>query len=410
MLLKVAVTFLVSFAGLVSAAYANPGACSGDCGTHDPAVIRRTSDGKFYRFSTNNFISIASASSIAGPWTYLGQALPGGSKISGFSGVDLWAPDIIYNNGVYYLYYSVSSFGSQNSAIGVATSSTMDPGSWVDHGATGVSSKTGSAYNAIDSNIVKVGNDFYMAFGSFWGDIYQVKMDSGLLKTAGTSSYQIAWTSFGNGAMEGAFIYYRSGYYYLFTSWGNCCQLVPRPAAGTEYHMRVCRSTSATGGFKDKNGVDCKSSGGTTILESHDYVYAPGHGGVIDVPGVGSVLYYHYVNNNQGTNQAATYFGWNVLDWPSDWPVISTGTSTPTTTTKTTTSRAAQTTTTAATSGNCASLYGQCGGQGFTGAACCSSGTSTIGIRNVSKGLIRLYNRRNVVMGFVAQLLRLLVS
>ncbi|KAF3206541.1 hypothetical protein TWF191_001436 [Orbilia oligospora] len=331
MLLKLAVTFLVSFAELASAAYANPGACSGDCGTHDPAVIRRTSDGKFYRFSTNNFISIASASSIAGPWTYLGQALPGGSKISGFSGVDLWAPDIIYNNGVYYLYYSVSSFGSQNSAIGVATSSTMDPGSWVDRGATGVSSKTGSAYNAIDSNIVKVGNDFYMAFGSFWGDIYQVKMDSGLLKTAGTSSYQIAWTSFGNGAMEG--------------------------------------------GFKDKNGVDCKSSGGTTILESHDYVYAPGHGGVIDVPGVGSVLYYHYVNNNQGTNQAATYFGWNVLDWPSDWPVISTGTSTPTTTTKTTTSRAAQTTTTAAASGNCASLYGQCGGQGFTGASCCSSGT-----------------------------------
>ncbi|KAK6502183.1 hypothetical protein TWF506_002774 [Arthrobotrys conoides] len=290
MLLKVAVAFLVSSTRLASGAYANPGACSGDCGTHDPAVIRRTSDGKFYRFSTNNFISIASASSIAGPWTYLGQALPGGSKISGFSGVDLWAPDIIYNNGVYYLYYSVSSFGTQNSAIGVATSSTMDPGSWVDRGTAGVSSKTGSAYNAIDSNIIKVGSDFYMAFGSFWGDIYQVKMDSGLLKTAGTSSYQIAWTSFGNGAMEGAFTYYRSGYYYLFTSWGNCCQLVPRPAAGTEYHMRVCRSTSATGGFKDKSGVDCKSSGGTTILESHDYVYAPGHGGVIDVPGVGSLI------------------------------------------------------------------------------------------------------------------------
>ncbi|KAF3935046.1 hypothetical protein ABW20_dc0106317 [Dactylellina cionopaga] len=281
-----------SFTGFVSG-YANPGACSGDCGTHDPAVIRRSSDGRYYRFSTNNKISISSATSIAGPWTYLGQALPNGSKISGFSGVDLWAPDLVYNNGVYYLYYSVSSFGTQNSAIGVATSTTMDPGSWVDQGATGVSSKSGSAYNAIDSNIVKVGSDFYMSFGSFWGDIYQVKMNSNLLKNSG-SSYQIAWTSYGNGAMEGSFIYYRSGYYYLFTSWGNCCQLVPRPAAGTEYHMRVCRSASATGGYVDKNGVDCKKSGGTIVLQSHDYVYAPGHGGVIDISGTGSVLYYHY--------------------------------------------------------------------------------------------------------------------
>ncbi|KAF3220411.1 hypothetical protein TWF106_006737 [Orbilia oligospora] len=128
-------------------------------------------------------------------------------------------------------------------------------------------------------------------------------MESNLFKKTGSSS-QIAWTSFGNGAMEGAFIYYRQGYYYLFTSWGNCCQLVPRPAAGTEYHMRVCRSTTATGGYKDKDGVDCKQSGGTIVLESHSYTYAPGHGGVIDVPG------------------AATYFGWNVIGWSGGWPAV----------------------------------------------------------------------------------------
>ncbi|KAK6538462.1 hypothetical protein TWF694_010045 [Orbilia ellipsospora] len=319
-MIKAAVALFLSLASTVSG-YANPGACSGDCGTHDPAVIRRASDGRYYRFSTNNYVSIASASSISGPWTTLGSALPGGSKISGFAGVDIWAPDVSYVNGVYYMYYAVSSFGSQNSAIGVATSTTMDPGSWVDHGATGVSSKSGSAYNAIDPNLINAGGTYYLSFGSFWGDIYQVKMDSGLLKNSG-SSYNIAWTSFGNGAMEGAFMYYRSGYYYLFTSWGNCCTLVPRPAAGTEYQMKVCRSTSATGGFVDKNGVDCKKSGGTTVLASHDYVYAPGGGGVVDVPGTGSVLFYHYVNNNQGTNQAATYFGWNVIGWSGGWPAV----------------------------------------------------------------------------------------
>ena len=52
-----AVALLLFLTELV-AAYANPGACSGDCGVHDPAVIRRVSDGKYYRFSTNNFMRI----------------------------------------------------------------------------------------------------------------------------------------------------------------------------------------------------------------------------------------------------------------------------------------------------------------------------------------------------------------
>ena len=50
----------------------------------------------------------------------------------------IWAPDISYNNGKYYLYYSVSAFGKNTSAIGLATNTTLDPASpgykWVDHG------------------------------------------------------------------------------------------------------------------------------------------------------------------------------------------------------------------------------------------------------------------------------------
>ena len=39
----------------------------------------------------------------------------------------IWAPDVSYHNGQYYLYYSVSSFGKNTSAIGVATNPTLDP-------------------------------------------------------------------------------------------------------------------------------------------------------------------------------------------------------------------------------------------------------------------------------------------
>ena len=45
------------------------------------------------------------------------------------------------------LYYAVSSLGSQNSAIGLATSPSMEEGTWTDHGAV-ITSQTGDVYNA----------------------------------------------------------------------------------------------------------------------------------------------------------------------------------------------------------------------------------------------------------------------
>lgn len=90
-------------------------------------------------------------------------------------------------------------------------------------------------------------------------------------------------------------MYYRSGYYYLFWSEGICCGYdTSKPATGAEYKIRVCRSTSATGGFTDKSGTSCTSGGGTTVLESHDAVYGPGGQGLFADSTHGTVLYYHY--------------------------------------------------------------------------------------------------------------------
>lgn len=72
--------------------YSNPGTCSGACNVHDPALIKRSSDGTYFRFSTGGGISIATASAAAGPWTAAGTVLPSGSKISltGNTGSDAW--------------------------------------------------------------------------------------------------------------------------------------------------------------------------------------------------------------------------------------------------------------------------------------------------------------------------------
>ncbi|KAG0158326.1 hypothetical protein PDIDSM_5839 [Penicillium digitatum] len=177
--------------------------------------------------------------------------LPSGSSIDLAGNDDLWAPDAQLVNGVYYVYYSVSTFGSQNSALGLATSATMESGSWVDHGATGIASSSGKEFNAIDGNLFNDGTTYYLNFGSFWHDIYQAPMSSDATKVA-SSPYNLAYDPSGTHAVEGSYMYKYGIYYYLFYSAGICCGYdKSRPASGAEYKIKVCRSTSPTSGFVD---------------------------------------------------------------------------------------------------------------------------------------------------------------
>ncbi|KAI0896184.1 glycoside hydrolase family 43 protein [Annulohypoxylon nitens] len=313
---------LLPLLGVVSG-YANPGACSGTCtNTHDPSIIRR-SDGTYFRFSTGGKIAVHTAPDITGPWTYKGAALPSGSKINLAGNQDLWAPDVSLVGSTYYLYYSVSTFGVQDSAIGVATSSSLDVGTWTDLGATGIQSASGKPYNAIDANLINAGGTYLITFGSFWQDIYQVPMKSTPSAVAsGASSYQVAYDPVKTDE-EGSFIFKNGNYYYLFFSKGKCCGYdTSRPAAGDEYKIMVCRSTSATGGYVDSSGKACTSSGGTIVLESHGTVYGPGGQGVYNDPNHGPVLYYHYVDTTIGYADGDKRFGWNTIDFSSGWPVV----------------------------------------------------------------------------------------
>ena len=250
----------------------------------------------------------------------------------------------------YILYYSVSTFGTQESAIGYATSPTLDAGSWVDGGHTGIRSTNGSPYNAIDPSLIQVGSTNYLNFGSFWDDIYQVRLNEDAT-TAGGLYSQIALNRTGAHAIEGSYMHYHGGYYYLFFSSGMCCRYDGRkPAPGEEYRIHVCRSISPEGPFWDKSGRSCRDSGGTDVLTSHNFVYGPGGQGVFNDPEHGTVLYYHYgtfvdrhrlvvslffrvsinglatdtraANTDIGLADSQYQFGWNVVDWRSGWPTV----------------------------------------------------------------------------------------
>ena len=211
------------------------------------------------------------------------------------------------------MYYAVSTSGSQNSDIGVATSPSMDVGSWTDHGSIGLAAGTdpnGLNYNKIDPNLLSTsdGQSLLLSFGSYWNDIYQVPMADPpmtVLANAVPTHLEQNTTARPSGAgppgpQEGSYQFWwnvgSTVYYYLFFSSGACCnaadQLVP---PGEEYKVMVCRSTDPSSGFVAPDGTSCLSNGGALVLGSHDNVYAPGGQGVFYDDAVGSpVLYYHY--------------------------------------------------------------------------------------------------------------------
>ncbi|KAL1856416.1 hypothetical protein VTK73DRAFT_8291 [Phialemonium thermophilum] len=304
--------------------YSDPEGCSGDCFTHDPSLVQRH-DGTYFRFSTLDRIGIWTAEDLSGPWNRSGSVLPNGSVIDLPGNKELWAPDVSYYRGAYYLFYAVSTPGSQTSAIGYATSPTLEEGSWTDHGAL-ITSNASTPYNAIDPNVVNgtAADEFFLTWGSYWGDIYQARatVDGSRILTS-ADERQIAYNPADQHQMEGAFVYRRDGWYYLFISVGDCCHYDPRPPSGHEYRITVCRSPSPGGPFVDRAGVSCTEGGGTTVLASHGDVYAPGGQGVFHDGAYGDVLYYHYLNNTIGVDYSQSQFGWNVIAWDEDgWPVV----------------------------------------------------------------------------------------
>jgi arabinan endo-1,5-alpha-L-arabinosidase len=231
------------------------------------------------------------------------------------------------------MFYAVSTSGSQNSDIGVATSTTMEVGSWTDHGSIGIPND--SAYNKIDPNLFQhdAAAPLLLSFGSYWTNIYQVPMNNPPLSVGGAATHLEQNTTarpngLVSGPQEGSYQFWWSvggtDYYYLFFSSGDCCDAASSLAPpGEEYKIMVCRSTSASGGFVDHAGRDCLGgNGGTLVLGSHDNVYAPGGQGVMYDPNLGTpIVYYHYVQPSVGYDYDQFFFGYNKLDFSSGWPV-----------------------------------------------------------------------------------------
>jgi arabinan endo-1,5-alpha-L-arabinosidase len=299
-------------AALVSRQNVNPGRVTGDTFIHDPTVVKTPSGTYLAAFTADNVGLKTSTDRTA--WRDAGSAFPGGAPwTTPYTGGarNLWAPDLSYHNGQYYLYYSASSFGSSKSAIFLATSTSGASGSWTNQGLV-VESTANSGYNAIDPNlIVDAQGKWWLSFGSFWSGLKIVELNSGTGKPINSNLISIAARPSNGGAVEAPYIVRRGNYYYLWASFDSCCK-----GAASTYRIMVGRSTSVTGPYVDRTGRSMMDGGGTQMMSSHGSIHGPGHNAVF-TDNDADVLVYHYYNN-AGTAQ----LGINLIRYENDWPVI----------------------------------------------------------------------------------------
>ena len=289
---------------------------------HDPVIAEEK--GTYYVYSTGSLIPfICSGDKLV--WEFCGRVFesnPAWTREINPNLVDIWAPDISFFNNKWHLYYAVSSFGSQNSAMGLATNVTLDPDSpdyeWVDQGEV-LRSHAGDAWNAIDANLVLDENgEPWLAWGSFWEGIWMRKVDraTGKLDANEATVHHLADRSTGPGgtsALEAPFIVFRNGQWYLFVSFDRCCQ-----GADSTYNVRVGRSDALTGPYVDREGVPLTEGGGTLILSAYGQWKGPGHNGMLLEDNIHWMVYHAYDANQIGIPKLRIEsISWDSEGWPS---------------------------------------------------------------------------------------------
>jgi arabinan endo-1,5-alpha-L-arabinosidase len=336
-LLTVAAAALFGFAGVpappaaaaapapVAPAQAEePWRLTGDLAAHDPALVAGAEGEKWYVFGTGEpgtgGGNIQIRSSPDGKrWTYEGtvwdeipawitEAVPGVKNI--------WAPEIYESNGMYYLYYAGSTWGHNRSVIGLATNKTLDPSDpqyeWVDRGEV-FRSEPSDDFNAIDPGVIEDESGTpWLAFGSYWSGIRMVQLDwpSGKVADPDVKPLHIADRKANPNAIEAPYIVENDGWYYLFTSWGQCCQGVD-----SDYKIMVGRSRDVTGPYVDREGRKLLEGGGTTLLTKTGDRVGPGGQSVSD-----EIIAYHYYDASAG---GAPRLALQPVVWGEDgWPEL----------------------------------------------------------------------------------------
>jgi arabinan endo-1,5-alpha-L-arabinosidase len=276
----------------------------------DPTVIK-ASDGLFYLYATEDTrnVPIMRSQDLV-HWNFAGTCFnDAGRPAWAETGAGIWAPDINYINGQYVLFYSMSVWGGEwTCGIGIATSDSPS-GPFADRGKLFLSNEIG-VQNSIDPFYMEDGGKKYLIWGSFRG-IYGIELqDDGLALKPDATPVQIAGTAF-----EASYIYRRGSYYYLFCSWGSCCN-----GASSNYKTVVGRSTNLFGPYLAKNGNSMLTNAYENVVQGNATFAGTGHNAEIVTDDAGNdwILYHAYVKATpNGRRLMLDKIIWTADGWPS---------------------------------------------------------------------------------------------
>jgi arabinan endo-1,5-alpha-L-arabinosidase len=285
---------------------------------HDPSTLVRDGD-SVWTFSTGMGVKLLKRAE-SGEWSDAGSIFERdhypqwhAELVPGNRG-HLWAPDVIRLGDKWFVYYSVSTFGKNTSAIGLVTGKTLDPQSdqfvWEDEGPV-IRSQSSDRFNAIDPAIIADEGRLWMSFGSFWDGIMLIELSprTGLAKDPKSKPLQLAHHQ----EIEAPFITRKGDWYYLFVNWGLCCRGV-----NSTYEIRVGRSRSIKGPYLDREGIKMLDGGGTLVINSMGDAIGPGHASIFKEDGHEWLVHHFYDGRDRGRSKMRMA----PLLWNDGWPTV----------------------------------------------------------------------------------------
>ena len=274
--------------------------------SHDPSRMIRNTDGRYWIFTTGDGVfAMSSPNADFTGWRAEAPVFPVGTwpgwinnYVTGFGGT-FWAPDVIKVGSQFRLYYSCAGQGAP-AAIGLATANNL-AGPWTDQGLVVAGN------NAIDPAPLVDGSNQWLTWGNWQSGIDLLQLNTSTGKPLNSSRWDLV-----PGQVEAPYLHKDGSFYYLFFQRGLCCQGV-----NSGYTAMVARSTSVTGPYLDKNGVNVLTGGsgaGSVFLPNRDGRYiGPGHVGY----GEGRLTYHFYDGNDNGAPKLRV----TTMGFTNGWPV-----------------------------------------------------------------------------------------
>ncbi|UFH56997.1 glycoside hydrolase family 43 protein [Spirosoma sp. KNUC1025] len=248
-------------------------------------------------------------------WGYIGPVF---NELPSWTMGSYWAPELFYQNGTFYVYYTARRKSDKHSYIGVASTRDLRKG-FTDHGLL-----LEWTTEAIDAFVIEDGGKLFITWKAYGLDkgknieILGAQLAPDGLKVIGKpftllTADRSGWES---GGAEGQAIFKHGRYFYMTYSGNTCC------GTGCNYQVGLARAEKLLGPWEKYVG--------NPVLVGDENWKCPGHGTVVTTPD-NRFFYLHHAYSGvdftfTGRQGVLSELVWNEK---TQWPVFRYGANLP---------------------------------------------------------------------------------